>query len=131
MIYDVQSRVVSRIKNTFPIELKTKYPDITFTTNDRVLDEPKFPTVYVHQLASSETGGELTGTEVCGIVSAIQIEVYDNKSMSNADEVMQFALETMKSMRFRILTMPEFQNNPNVYRKIARFSRVIGDGDTL
>lgn len=128
---DIQTRVFSRIKNKYPKELKTKYPNTFFTTSDRVADNPLFPTVYVHEMQSVEMGRDLEGTTINAIRSTFQIEVTDNASMSNAKEVMENVVSTMKSMRYEVITMPTFQNTPSVYRIVARFRRVIGAYDVL
>lgn len=128
---DIESKVFSRIKNKCPQALKTKYPNINFTTSDRVPTNPKFPTVYVHEISSSELADDLQGTSINALRSTIQIEVTDNESISNAREVMNYVVNTMKTMRYRVTLMPEFQNTSSVYRVIARFRRTIGSGESI
>lgn len=128
---DIQSRVLSRVKNKYPESLRNKYPDTVFTTSDRVANNPKFPNVYVHEMGSQELGRDLQGTTINAIRSTIQIEVTDNVSMSNAKEVMSNVIMTMKSMRYEVISLPEFQNTQSVYRSVARFRRVIGAYDIL
>lgn len=130
-LLDIESRVVSRLKNKYPSALKTKYPNTNFTTSSRELDNPKFPSVYVHEMGSSEEGRDLEGLTINAILSTFQIEVTDNNDMTNATDVMNYVVQTMKTMRYEVVTMPEFSNNQSVYRKIARFRRVIGSGDVL
>ena len=131
MLNDIQSRVYSRLVNKCPSSLKTKYPDLTFTTSDRVPQNPKFPNVYVHERGSMELARDLQGTTINAIRASFQIEVTDNSNMTNATEIMNYVVGEMKVMRFEIVTMPEFENTPSVYRKVAVFRRVLGDGDTL
>lgn len=128
---DIQNIVISRIKAKYTSALKTKYPNSNFTTSDRVAKDPKFPTIYVHETASSETAEDLDGTSINAVISTIQIEVTDNTSMSVCSDVMANIVGTMKSMRYSVMSMPEFRNNNEVYRKVARFRRVIGSGDIL
>ena len=128
---DIQARVFSRIKNAFPKNLKTKYPNISFTTSDRVADNPQFPTVYIHEMSSQELGRDLSGTTISAIRSTFQIEVYDNNSMDNAHTVMSSVIAIMKKMRYEVISMPEFKNSTETYRSVARFRRVIGSGETL
>lgn len=128
---NISDTVFSRIKNKYPSALKTKYPNTFFTTSDRVSDNPKFPTIYVHEMPSVETAMDFEGTSINAVESSFQIEVTDNVSMSNANEVMNYVVSAMKSMRYRVTAMPEFNNNPEAYRKIARFRRTIADNDSL
>lgn len=128
---DIQSRVFSRLKNKYPTTLQTKYPNTLFTTSDRISDNPQFPTVYVHEMQSQELGRDFDGTTINAIRSNFQIEVTDCDNMSNATEVMNYVVSAMKSMRYEVTSMPEFQNTQSVYRKVARFRRVIGASDVL
>lgn len=128
---DIETRVFSRIKNKYPARLKTMFPNTNFTTSDRVADDPQFPTIYVHEMSSVEKGNDLENTTINAVLSTFQIEVYDNESMDNARIVMNNVVETMKSMGFSIVSMPEFKNSQSVYRRVARFRRMIGSGDTL
>lgn len=128
---DIETRVFSRVKNKYPATLKTKYPNTSFTTSDRVATNPKFPTVYVHEMGSVELGRDLDGTTINAVRSTIQIEVTDNESMARAREVMHSVVEIMKTMRYEVTTIPEFNNTPEIYRVVARFRRVLGSGDVL
>ena len=130
-MYDIEARVYSRVKNKYPQNLKQKFPDTFFTRDNRVKDDPQFPTVYVHQLSSVEQGQDLQNDDICAILSTFQIEVTDNESMDNAKEVMDNVCKTMKSMRFSIVSMPEFRNTQDVYRIVGRFRRLIASLDTL
>lgn len=131
MLNDIQSRVFSRLKNKYPQTLKTKYPNTRFTTSDRTPQNPTFPCIYVHERAPMEMARDLVGTSINAILSTFQIDVTDNSSMENATEVMNYVLNEMKVMRYEAYSMPEFQNTPTYFRKVAVFRRVIGDGDTL
>jgi len=131
MLNDIQSRVFSRLKNKYPQDLKTKYPKTRFTTSDRVPQNPTFPCIYVHERGSMELARDLDGTSINAVRATFQIEVTDESSMDNATSVMNFVLNEMKVMRFEVVTMPEFENTPSYFRKVAVFRRVIGDGDTL
>ena len=128
---DIETRVYSRIKNKFPQELRDRFPEAFFTRDDRLRDNSKFPTVYVHELSSVERGQDLQNQEIHAVLSTIQVEVYDNDTRDNANTMMDYVVGVMKSMRYNVISMPEFQNNEDVYRVVARFRRIIGSLDTL
>lgn len=128
---DLEIIVFSRIKNRFSAELIRKFPNAYFTTSDRAVAQPRFPTIYIHEMSGREMGQDLAGTEINAVLSTFQIEVFDNMSESNVSEVMANIVNTMKSMRFDVISMPEFRNDNDVYRKVARFRRVIGSADIL
>ena len=129
-MFDIESSVVSRIRNKNYDTLRVTFPNINFTTTDRESTNPKFPTVYVHEQASKEVGCDLEGDNINAVETAIIVTVKDNVSMTNTTKVMNAVVNTMKEMRFRVTTMPEY-NNSEVYCKTARFSRVIGCDEVL
>lgn len=128
---DIENIVYSRLKNKYQNQLKNKYPNIAFTTSDRNAKEATFPNVYIHELGSRETGGCLEGDAICAVDSTIQIVVTDNASPQNTKYVMDRLVDGMKGMLYQVTMMPVNDNSSSVYIRIARFSRVIGSGDTL
>lgn len=132
MVYllNTENIVFTRIKATFSEKLKTKYTNLYFTTSDKVQSTPKFPTIYVHELPSLEKGNDLENNEIAFKLATFQIEVFDNQNQTRTNEVMAEVVRIMKSMGFSINEMP-YSDNTDVYRKIARFRRIIGNGDIL
>ena len=128
---DIETIVFSRIKAKTESKLKTKYPNISFTTSDKVSKKPKFPNVYVHLMGSTETGGDLEGNTINGVLTTFQIEVTDNENQSRAKEVMDAVVGVVKEMRFSITAMPEFKNTNSAYRSVVRCRRTIGSLDVL
>lgn len=131
MLDMLESQVYTRIKTQFPSKLKEKYKNITFTTEDKVDSLPRFPTVYIHEMPGMETGADLQGGTINAVWSSFQIEATTNTKQSDAKEVMDEVVKIMKKMRFQVISMPEFQNTDSIYRRVARFRRIIGAGDVL
>lgn len=131
MLDMLESQIFTLIKTKFSKKLKDRYPDLTFTTSDRVETKPKFPTVYIHEMPGMEDGADTEGNEINAVLCSFQIEVTTNKQMNETKEIMNEILRIMKSMRFQVISMPEFQNTNNVYRRVARFRRMIADKDFL
>ena len=130
----VPSLVFSRIKTDFSEKLKTEYgmTEKHFSTVNKSSTDPTFPFVYIHSLPASEQGGDLEGTTINAGLFSFQVDVYDNQSQSRARTVMREVVRIMKSMRFQVNAMPEFErSNDGVYRSTARFRRLIGSGDVL
>lgn len=128
---DITSIVFTRIKVEATRELKSKYPDINFTTSDKVRTEPTFPNVFVKRLQGSERGQTLDGETVNATLSSFQIEVADNVSDSRSQEVADTIYAIMKKMRFEAIGEPFQDNIDDVHRNVARYRRVIGYNDTL
>lgn len=128
---EIPSIVVTRIKTECLKQLKSKYPNIQFTTSSKKATEPKFPTVYVKKMQGSERGQTLDGTSVNATLSTLQIEVTDNVSDTRAQEVADVVYEIMKSMRYEAVGEPFPDNDNSTYRNVARYRRVVGYNDTL
>ena len=128
---DIETIVFSRIKAILTSKLKNKYPNISFTTSDKVSGEPKFPNVYVHLMGSSEIGEDLENNTINGVLATFQIETTDNQTQTRAKDVMNEIVGVMKGMRFSVVAMPETDNKGSAHRCVARFRRVIGSLDIL
>ena len=128
----IKSIVFTRIKNEGTAKLKATFPDIYFTTSDKVSTNPKFPTVHLRKLQGQEKGRTLDGIEINGVLSSFQIDVIDNKSDNNAENVSYVIADIMKGMRFEMVGDP-FPNSKgtNEYRFTSRWQRVIADGDII
>lgn len=131
MLDMLESQVYTRIKTQFPRKLKEKYKNINFTTENKVDALPRFPTVYIHEMPGMETGADLQGGTINAVWSSFQIEVTTNTKQSDTKEVMDEVVKIMKKMRFQVISMPEFQNTDSIYRRVARFRRMIADDDIL
>lgn len=130
-MYDIESIVFSRIKKEFSDKIKKNYPNLDFTTSDKVSTKPKFPTVYIHMLPSPEIGQTLDGTTLNGILANFQIKVSDNVNNSRAGEVMNEVVRILKTMRFSINEMPYSENKEGTYYSLVRARRAIGASDIL
>lgn len=131
MLDMLESQVITRIKTQFSQKLKDRYPDLKFTNSDRAETVPKFPTVYIHEMPGAETGANTEGNTINAVWTSFQIEVTTNTKMNDAKEVMNEVVRIMKTMRFQVIATPEFQNANSTYRRVARFRRMIADGDIL
>lgn len=129
---DITSIVFTRVKAIVNKKLKTKYPNINFTTSSVASTDPKFPTVYVKRMQGAERGQDLDGTQVNAMLVTFQVEVTDNVSDTRAQEVADSVCKVMKSMRFQMLGEPFPDNTQKgIYRNVARYQRLVGYGDTL
>lgn len=131
MLDSLETQIFSLIKAKFSTRIKEKYKDLNFTTSDKSSTKAKFPTVYIHMIDSQEVGSDLEGTSIPGVNAAFQIDVTDNQNNSRTDEVAKEILRVMKSMRFKPFRMPMHNNSGDTYTTVARYRRVIGDGDIL
>ena len=105
--------------------------DENFSTVSKLNTDAVFPFVFVRSLASSEAGEDLEGNTINAAFLSFQVDVYDNRTQSRARNVMDEVIRIMKTMRFQVLSMPEFDASSDEPRITARFRRLIGSGDEL
>jgi len=128
----VPSMIFTRIKTEFNKELKTEYGmgDTNFSTTDNSNTKAVFPFVFVKSVGSSEQGQTIDGESINAGLFTFQIDVYDNKTQYRARKVMGEIMRIMKSMKFEVINIPEFDST-DVHRCTARFRRIIGANDKL
>lgn len=125
--------VFTNIKKNFSQKIKDTYKmtDQNFSTVGSSDTPAVFPFVYVQTLPATEQGRDLQGTSVNGALFSFQVDVYSNKTQSEARNVMTEVSRIMKNMGFEIVSMPSFTNTKDVHRMTARFRRLLTDDMTL
>lgn len=127
-IFDMENRVYTIVKAKTYDKLKTKYPKIRFTTSDKNA-MTEFPTVHIHKLPGKAIGTTFeSGAE--GDKVRFQVDIYDDKSQSNATYVAKAVGNAFIEIGFSIAS-PSFQNESTTYRSTMTFDRVLGSGDIL
>lgn len=127
-VTDIQTSVYSQVKRAIQNK-KTKLADTHFSTVGSSDTPAVFPFVYIHQISAVEQGRDLSGTSINAGLFTFQIEVTSNDYQSTAMEVMKIAITKMKEMGFEMVSFPVFEDTQGLHRCIARFRRLIGEGD--
>lgn len=132
---DVESTVFTNIYDAIMnSELATTYnlTDDNFSTIDTQNSEPIFPFVYVHLLAPIEEMQTIVNDTINGGLFTIQVRVTSNENPTIAKAIMDKVVEVMKGMQFNVIAMPEFSfDSSSIYNQVARFRRLIANGETL
>lgn len=132
-VLDRQTTIYSRIKAITTSKLKKKYPNINITQDSRVLTNPQFPNVYIKFLQPMESGKDIEGKSINAVNMTVEIDVTVTQTMGMnvANEVSWIVVDILKEMGFDA-QMPYFDApSTEIYRTIARYSRVIGYNDIL
>ncbi len=130
-ISDIESMILTRVKVGVEQKLKTKYPNIFFTTSDKNQSNPRFPTVMIRDIGGGERGNDNENIHINAYLCTIQVDVIDNESQNRAKEVMRYVIDEMKKMSFSIIYAPTPDNNSDTYRVISRLKKMIGSDDVL
>lgn len=123
--------IMTRLKVESKKALGSTFTDLEVTDEIVTPTNPSFPTILALELPNTEQGNDLVNVDIVALMYGIQIEVTDNKKQANTKQVMNEVIKIMKSMGFSVLSMPEITYANNVYRSVARFRRIIANGDNL
>lgn len=128
-VIDLDTNVYNRFKN----ELNKRYTKDTlyFTISDRTPSKAQFPTVYFHTMQNLEEGSTLEGTDINAVLYSAQIEVTVVKDQTQAKKIMAEVINSMKTMLFEVIALPEITSTTDTYKAVARFRRLIGASDRL
>lgn len=126
---NIESIVFTKIKTGVTKRLKTKYPDINFTTSNKITSSVKFPRIYIHLLESPEIGDTLEGSDLEALILSFLIEVYDSESQDRAKKVADEVLHEAKKLKFKMIGFPYSNNTDSQYRVTMRMRRAVCDQD--
>lgn len=105
-------------------------PNITATNSD---SPPGFPCILIDQTDNSDAAEDLENTENA-VESVIELQAYSNKNLTEARKIINVACDAMRQMGYRRRMGPkQITNaaNTNIFRMVARFSRMIGSGEEI
>lgn len=123
---DYWNRVTTNIKEV----ASDICPNISSGNND---NPPGFPCVQVSQIDNPDTAEDLENNENA-VESVIEIQTYSNKNLTESRSIMNLACDAMRTMGYRRRMGPKQVTNVadnNVFRMVARFSRMIGNGEEI
>lgn len=130
-VADLDSTIFTFLKVKFPTILKAKYPNIKFSNEDILRTEAKFPYVKIKIVSMDERGRDLQNNGINAVNVVLQVDVISNNRQRDANEIIYAILDTVKSMRFNIDSLPTEIQEGDIYRSTMRASRVLGSGDIL
>ena len=133
-VADRQTTIYSRVKAILTSKLKSKYSDFNVTSDNAPPTNPKFPTVYITFIGTSERGATLDGTTINAVNMTVEVHVKTSKAQGLLvnNDVAWEVVEAFKTMGF-MATMPNIptSNLDGVYESVSRFSRIVGQGDVI
>lgn len=130
---EIESTIFTLLQYVLVEKLYAPYPTLNCTTssqNESLENVDDFPALYVHLLPAVEMGQELVNEDVVAIRATIELQVFSDESESQCREIMNACILEMKKLHFNISMFPDPQTQDKKYFAIARFTRVIGGGDS-
>lgn len=130
-VCDLQTTVFSRLKAIGTSNLKSKYPNIRFTTSAVDPSKASFPTVYVHEIDITPISDGMEHTFNAKDVYSIQVEVFANDSnKTDSRYIGKVLMNIMNTMSFRGVPITDTSNN-DYTRTVARYQREIHANDVF
>lgn len=133
-VYSIESKIFTIVKTRLNTALSSTYPNLLVTQQQKLSEEPKFPTVYIQMLDSPEVGSDLDNLTINGILATFEVHITVSKSqgMSGLRKVQAAVTDNFKKLRFNMVTRGEFtRETDDTYTSISRFRRVIGGNEEI
>ena len=71
-IMDIPLKVLMRLRVEGMKSLSEYYPNLNITDDDKQLEKPSFPTVFMQDIGGAEQGQDIEGKSVNAVLSTIQ-----------------------------------------------------------
>lgn len=120
----------NRVLTNIQIAEGNVFPNITSTNSS---NPPELPCLQVNQIDDADTAEDMENSENA-VESVIELQSYSNKNLTEARKIMNIACDAMRQMGYRRRMGPKQMDNvsnSNICRMVARFSRIIGNGEKI
>lgn len=132
-VLDLEPKIVALVKTRANKVIKPKYADINWTTDDAILQDAKFPNVYIFTTAT-EMGKDMVGQDINAVIfmAQIRITVSKEQGIKGARFIAGAVMSEFKNLGFDITEIPYFEGNTiDTKQMLFRANRVIGQADLL
>lgn len=127
---ELEEQIFTQVDYMLTLKPDAPFPNLTCTTANQN-SKTVFPTLYLHELEPVEAGQDLNNQSVNAVVETIEIQVWTNETEEICREILSAAITEMKRMRFNVTGFPNVHTDNKIALGIARFRRLIGQGDSL
>lgn len=128
---EIESTVFTTVQYHLKVKNGAPYPKLNCTTKSQTDQLSVFPTLYLHELPALEIGQDLVNRTVNAVRCTIEAQVFSNKSENEVRLILAQVTLVMKSLGFNVTAFPDPTTTKQVSSGVARFSRVIGNGDSI
>ena len=133
-VFKIESKIYTILETRLMKALSSTYPDLLITQQQKLNDEPHFPTIYIKMLDSPETMADLDNTDVNAIVATFEVHITVSKAqgLGGCRKVAGSVLDNFKKLRFNVTSRGEItRETSDNYIIISRFRRIIGGADEI
>ena len=129
-----ESDIYTLVKARSTRNLKTRFPNIKFTTNEGTgANSTQYPTVFIHSIEGAERGQDLENNNVNAFQFFFQVEVTCSKEQGRESTrtVISEVMDQFKKLRFTVRGKPIYDSDTSIDTAYARVSRVLGEHDNV
>lgn len=130
-VFEIESDVSTYIQYQLIEKVDAPFPSLTITTsnqNESVEGVSDFPTLYVHLLPPVEMGNTLFNDDVAGVRATFELQAY-SLDQTELKQILDACIRIMKHLQFNVPLFPDPQTVDKKHFAIARFSRVMSQGE--
>lgn len=125
----IESFIYTNVKYKLRDATGAPFPKLNCTTKSQNTTPSVFPTLYLHNLTPLEYAQDFENDEVNAVLATIEIQVYSNESENEANKIITSAISAMKDLRWNVTMFPDPQTSDNISFAIARFRKIVTEGD--
>lgn len=136
-VYSIESKIYTIVKTRLEKALKTTYPKLLVTQQQKLNDDTNLPSVYIKMLDSPEIGSDLDNLTVNAMLVTFEVHTTiaksgTNNGMSGLRKVASAVLDNFKKLRFNMVMRGEIaKETTDTFTMISRFRRVIGANEEI
>lgn len=136
-VFNIESKIYTIVKTRLNNALLSTYPALNITQQQKLNEKPGLPTVFIKMLDSPEIGADLEGSTVNAMLVTFETHVTiakegTNMGLGGLRKIAAAVLENFKKLRFQMVERGEInRETSDTYTIIARYRRVIGDGNEI
>lgn len=132
-MFSVRNLVNARLLAKLKTDSGAKWTTLKLVSSDVSSSPTSYPCLFVNSLGEPTSGSDFQGDQ-CYIESTVELQAFSdaspNGSATEARKLLSDAGDVMLGMGYQLTSGPYDLNN-GYFRVVARFTRTIGDGDTL
>jgi len=136
-VFDIEPKIYTIVKTRLEKSLKTTYPKLLVTQEQKLNDETSLPSIYIKMLDSPEVGSDLDNLTVNAMLITFEVHITvakdgTNNGLTGLRKISKYVLDNFKKLRFNMVSRGEItRETSDTYKSIARFRRTIGGNEEI
>lgn len=136
-VFSIEPKIYTIIKTRLEKSLKTTYPNLYITQQEKLNDDTSLPAIYIKMLDSPEMGADLDNTTVNALMATFEVHITTAKSgtdngLAGMRKIASEVLNNFKKLRFNVIFRVEInRETSDTYSFISRYRRVIGADEEI